>query len=695
MSTIFYTPCAAAGQIALRKAIYNQETRNSDSYLWLYKKMAVALASAGGTTLTTTTGAGFPSRTNKNSVYTTTNSNTGNTVRNLIPKPHLVSLKTSYAGDFGSVQKCEIAFTVYSLDQLNQCQGFFTINAAVFAKWGWTNAGEAGKGGESFSGNVVNFSWSINSSGGADCTCSAIGKGVNTLSINANLKSSDTKLEYKSGLKTLPVTSILERIRYYLSSPAPLVVGNPVNIPGSLGLGWVGVVEAPAVFKKIETPPETPPEGENLDIQKLYYASLGLIVDEFNRSLTTYTNIKPRLKIDSNNGGVCQIPNSEKWASANPMECLFPGKSKYGASDEGTGLMEFDGALASTYSTGGVQNVGYIMIEIEYLNEVMKSLGGSTDKGERSPSKTINDFFKKIFTMIDSNSGGAIKLSTAVNPKNLNEILIIETQHIPDEITPTEIPAVTQNSICRSMSLTAKVPSELQVVASVSANSGAGNVNSAALKPFTGASKVITPATTGNEQQKTETSKTVSDVDVAITNKKAELAELDKAIAENTYYGVNNLIVGFNNLIGLGGTSFGSDAVDAAREQFEAQKKTTEAELADLEKEKDTNAAIALGDALMVVYLLGPKPEYVSAARSYLRSATKPKNASIVYPLDFSFTIDGIAGIKFGDAVTTNYMPGLYKKKPTRCSFTVLSVEHNVSGNDWTTTCSTVFRMRP
>ena len=97
----------------------------------------------------------------------------------------------------------------------------------------------------------------------------------------------------------------------------------------------------------------------------------------------------------------------------------------------------------------------------------------------------------------------------------------------------------------------------------------------------------------------------------------------------------------------------------------------------------------------MVVYLLGPKPEYVSAARSYLRSATKPKNASIVYPLDFSFTIDGIAGIKFGDAVTTNYMPGLYKKKPTRCSFTVLSVEHNVSGNDWTTTCSTVFRMRP
>ena len=37
-----------------------------------------------------------------------------------------------------------------------------------------------------FQGQIVNFSWSINADGGADCTSTAIGKGVNTLTTNAN-----------------------------------------------------------------------------------------------------------------------------------------------------------------------------------------------------------------------------------------------------------------------------------------------------------------------------------------------------------------------------------------------------------------------------------------------------------------------------------------------------------------------------
>lgn len=691
MATIFYTPCAAGELIAKRKAIYNQETRDSDSYLWLYKKMASAFANAGGASLQTPKGAGFPSRTNKKSVYTTTNSDTLNTARNLIPKPHLVSIKTSYAGDFGSVQKCEIAFTVYSLAQLNACQGFFTINAPVYAGWGWTNAGKAGGKGVTFSGNVVNFSWSINSSGGADCTCSAIGKGVNTLSVNANLLSSDQNVKYKTGTlfneQVYNVTSVLEKLRYDIYNES-LNIDQPINIPAAGSTGYVGVINAPSVFKKPEDPPSRPPLKDTSKPNQLYYVSLGLIVYEFNQSLAKYTNINSRLKIDAANGGVCQMPEVVKeWASSNPTECIFPGMSNYGTLANGvTQILEFNGALSNIYSSGKVQNVGYIMIEIEYLHEVMKSLGVSTDKGERSPSKTLNDFFKKIFTMIDSNSGGAIKLSTAVNPKNQNEILIIETQYIPDEITPTEIPAVTQNSICRSMSLTAKVPSELQVVASVSANSGTGNVNPAPLSPFLSTEIV-------QEEIPTNRRLTVGDV-FTLEGNQTEIAKLNAQNSE-TLRIMQKDATQLKDLPEFVAIFSGEDSALEAdfKQQLEYIKYNNE-KIANLETE--TANLLAKGATpLAIVYLLGPKPELVTAARTYLRTISKPINASIVYPLDFSFTIDGIAGIKFGDAVTTNYMPVLYKQKKNRCSFTVLSVEHNVSGNDWTTTCTTVFRMRP
>ena len=691
MATIFYTQCGAGELIDKRKAIYNQETRDSDSYLWLYKKMAAATASAGGITLGTVTGAGFPSRTNKNSVYTTTNTSPGNNVRNLIPKPHLVSIKTSYAGDFGSVQKCEIAFTVYSLDQLNECQGFFTINAPVYAKWGWTNAGSAGGNPVSFSGNVVNFSWSINSTGGAECTCSAIGKGVNTLSINANLSSKDQSKKYKSGEIELPVTSILEKLKYYIQE-------GQSTIPGTGGLGFQGFVKAPLVYKKPDPdPPANPPVENNETTTNIYYVSLGLIVYEFNQSLAAYTSTHTQLKIDAANGGLCQIPNSTSWASANPSQCIFPGMSKYGKGiDDAAQSLELENdVLANTYTAGGIQNIGYIMIEIDYLNEVMKSLGDSTDKGERSPSKTINDFFKKLFTMIDSNSGGAIKLSTVMNPKKTTEILIIETQFIPKGITAKEIPAVTQKSITRSMSLTAKVPSELQVVASVSANSGAGNVNSTALKPFTGANKIISDVQT-QEQKDAAAAAAKIDQDLAV-----DLIALEKQQVESLEFLLKSQQQALAN---SGPQTFGQtvrnffggddEFYKEEKEKFSFDIQQTQNQIAEL-KNKISSNILSLDSPLVTVYLLGPKPEYVSAARSYLRTILKPKSTSIVYPLDFSFTIDGIAGIKFGDAVTTNYMPAIYKQKPTRCSFTVLSVEHNVSGNDWTTTCSTVFRMRP
>ena len=243
------------------------------------------------------------------------------------------------------------------------------------------------------------------------------------------------------------------------------------------------------------------------------------------------------------------------------------------------------------------------MINVNWLAKAFESVGKTTGKTDKSPDQSVSGFLKIIFAMIETNSGGAFKLSAAARPEKGQgyNIDILEAQYMPGSVGITVIPAVTQSSAARSISVSAKIPSELANAAAVTANSGAGTVNSAAL--------VQISALSANET-----------------------APID-----------NTVLISALTAIGAQGTS----------------------------------------------------AENVSAVQTALK-ASLAANASVsaMYPIDFSFTVDGVAGFIFGNAVTTNYLPGKYANS-SKAVFTVTTVEHNVSGNDWTTTCNTVFRLRP
>ena len=84
----------------------------------------------------------------------------------------------------------------------------------------------------------------------------------------------------------------------------------------------------------------------------------------------------------------------------------------------------------------------------------------------------------------------------------------------------------------------------------------------------------------------------------------------------------------------------------------------------------------------------------MSAALSKLKSSqpsSAPPNKLQPAAIDLSVTIDGIEGIVFGNTITTNYIPSDYASS---VYFTVTNVEHNISNSDWTTTLSTVMRMK-
>ncbi len=87
----------------------------------------------------------------------------------------------------------------------------------------------------------------------------------------------------------------------------------------------------------------------------------------------------------------------------------------------------------------------------------------------------------------------------------------------------------------------------------------------------------------------------------------------------------------------------------------------------------------------------------VSGLKNYLiktyfqgiKDKTSQHCKGMILPFEFSFTLDGIGGFKFGQMITCDRIP---KAVRTRYDWQVTTVEHNITVNDWTTTINTVCR---
>jgi hypothetical protein len=64
-----------------------------------------------------------------------------------------------------------------------------------------------------------------------------------------------------------------------------------------------------------------------------------------------------------------------------------------------------------------------------------------------------------------------------------------------------------------------------------------------------------------------------------------------------------------------------------------------------------------------------------------------------LYPIDFSLTIDGIDGFKFGDVIQTNLIPSRYNQEGM--VFVVTKIGHTIQNGVWETTLNTKARIDP
>lgn len=64
----------------------------------------------------------------------------------------------------------------------------------------------------------------------------------------------------------------------------------------------------------------------------------------------------------------------------------------------------------------------------------------------------------------------------------------------------------------------------------------------------------------------------------------------------------------------------------------------------------------------------------------------------VIYPVEFSVTIDGVQGFKFGNVITTNLIPSRYRN--AGMVFTVTKIDHKITSGVWETTLHTVSRLQ-
>jgi hypothetical protein len=64
----------------------------------------------------------------------------------------------------------------------------------------------------------------------------------------------------------------------------------------------------------------------------------------------------------------------------------------------------------------------------------------------------------------------------------------------------------------------------------------------------------------------------------------------------------------------------------------------------------------------------------------------------VLIPINLSFKLDGIEGFQFGNVISVDYLPDMYKND---CYFMITGISHDISRDGWTTHFDTQFRIIP
>lgn len=602
------------GELSHRSGIYSARARGtSDSdyiHSWLFRKSAYVTISYNGNVILEPPKRGF------DDMYK----------NGLFPPAVVNGVTISNEGDFGSLLKAEIRFSVYTLGQLTSfTQNLLSVKGPnkepipVTIKYGWT-LGSDGPA-EQFYGYVVNYNWSLRADGGFDCVSNLVGEGFASVFTKPDASVPGTPTANNAGNETVSPANWIRSVHTYNHQGAYPAAFGGITLTNKVKIS-VGATTPGFVLLELSVDEDGAPNNPDAKIspvpKQIKYVTLEFICAAVNATLKSIS------KNFKDHEYICDGTISNGWfykdlVSSDPKSVIFPGFSTYGDKDILAGVNN----LTMVMKSDKIVDLSKILISTDYLNELLTKMKETktATTNFKNVDVTVANLFKNIFEKIDSCSGGLYKLTLTAPqtkeraPSDLNKWIVLDTLYVPGTATICTIPVIASSGkgysgIARSVSMTSKLPGAM------------------AAAQFVSAASTLTDASPAFVGVQTNTA-------VVDTNPPKSLTEVSTQLKNNAKAALKN-----------GFTTDDIANIEASLSEYKI--------------------AAAPNDNLKDNWRQG-----------------------FPIPIELSITLDGIKGFRFGNTIKIDYLPAGYENVVFTVTKIVHVIENNDWTTQLSTVCRT------
>ena len=614
---------------------------------WKYKKYAyinLELTGESATNICVSDTSLKIGDTNSGNLYTTDGG---------VRRPNITLQSVNIRNEGGSdytdayLYEIETSFKVWSKDQMDKVEnGFFRLGAEMKVTFGWRGRTDTGINTDSILASIYNFGFSMDTDGSYTCNVKAMSAaglfGQETMGGDVRTESTGVGKEIVDPTKT-PFQNSMEVFRNMARSAFGIglddiddndATGTPNNNQvlykihkddkGNSFLFGFSELELPAFTRKVGLGNDT----------NVLYTSLGSILEYLN--ITSVDDGLFKLNFSGTTTDYKLTPSEFKdFGSANPFRTFIPiGQAgEYGIKGQGGLIFADPDEKTEWYTEPG--DIGKIFLNIDTITEAYNDLQGSASgkDGAKAPPKT-KDFLSKIFSMIETDTGGVVRLQTRAETidldsnntgpvkggKSIVNVInraMIPTKAVNDKSDPYIFSVLGENSITRNVSLQSDFDTDMLIRASSkSIKEGSSNMN-----VLSGLYPDCVKLKPTSDESKPEAESLV---------KVEDIKQLKAGIGEEGW-----------------------------------------------SSEKANSLATII-------------QKYVGQNSHLIKAGAY---GEVPMMLKLGVTIDGISGVKYMSPIMIDRMPTAYTKKGI--DFPIISIEHSFDGQgDWSTTYETVMRIK-
>lgn len=570
-----------------------------------------------------------------------------NVDRNVPNKPLLTKVEITNEGQLGSFLKGTLSFTVFpkftqkGFDFGKMEDAFFVPGREIELKWGWTVGATASKRANSgaFTGIVYNFSWQFNTDLSVSATVSIISPSGLAVGISGDLSSTGdetTFVEDPSG-KVLAGANLASVIDSDMASLAKSVV-------------YIDKDRTKTVTNPI---PFALPEGQTwyVDIngpynlnQKLDYRAITIPIEQTPPDEQARGERITKMTWYVSLGAVTQFINELLAEFNDPIKEIFVVQCRGNET-------QYNANIVSAYP-----------FDVYFPDRYMGMYGTFIPfNGDTNP-----------LTEFDDKRDGVI---------NIGEILL-STDFVKNTYTRF-VKEYSGNSNITYKNITVFFEELLK------------RINQASGDMYQLTAVLFEPKLNNIEGQDVKSILSIEDANLA-TKIEVEPYPFDATVFKPL---IRNVNISSEPPPAVATAAFVAARGNTRPEQTNAQVSRASDRDLDFYNREYESARFFASQLLFQASTYGFSDNWSEQLRGFLvkmkRSATSADSHWLfkaIYPVDFSVTVDGINGFKFGDTLRTNMIPALYNND-YKMVFTVTKISHIIENKDWQTTLTTKARL--